>query len=159
LGVETGDFALTTGQAGLGYRALPPTALIVTSSIQPPEIDGQGTYIEVKTDPYWIYLSYGQFTQIRYDLHTPGDVNADVVVKLLHPGKPDFDDSSAIEIFSGSVAPGEHDLQWTGLLSSDTQANASANRTIGDSGAFIFAIKATVNGASTIYKGAISAYQ
>ncbi len=69
----------------------------------------------VKSDPYMITLSYGQFTKILYSLSR----NATVTVTL------DKYQGLSIMLISGeSQAEGEHELSWNGLDPSDQTGKA-----------------------------------
>lgn len=155
---NSNNYVSQTFTAGVGYKKLPFNSVIVKGG-GAPVVTGKSPYIEVKTDPYWIYLSYGQFTHILYDLETPGGQTADVLIKLLPPGVTDIDDPAALEVFNGPRGPGPHDVPWTGILPGQAESTAKAERTLGDSGAHVFAIRATVNGVSTLHRSVINAYR
>lgn len=151
--------ALITGAASqyAAFIPLPKNTILIAGNDYAPTITGAAPVVEVQADPYLVYLSYGQSTKIVYDLRFIGSSEASVQIKLLPPLVLDFDDPSAIPIYEGARAPGIHELTWQGALPG---LEGSAMRSIGSAeGAYTFAIKATANGMSTLYRGTLSAYQ
>ena len=110
-----------------------------------------GPYIEVKTDPSYITLSYAQFTRVRYHI----DQTANIVIKILPPGITDLSDPAAIEAFNGQVTAGDQEVLWDGI----TAAN-NANRAVSDEGLYTFSIQATNGGGRSVTKrGVLNVYQ
>ena len=139
------------------FTQYPANTIIVTGNELAPKISGISPTIEVKSDPYLVYLSYGHFTKIAYAMSLFNAATADVQIKLLPPGVLNFDDSSAILVYEGVRSVGNHEVTWTGTLAGNED---SSYRAMGSAeGAYTFAIKATVNGMSTLYRGTLNTYQ
>lgn len=147
----TGTFSMQ-----VDYIAYSANTVVVTGSNGATQITGSGAHVQVTADPYLVYLSYGHYTKINYHLTTADNQAAQVVIKLLPPGVMDFDDPQAIEIHNQQQMTGDHEVTWTGIDPNDTH---ETTRTITTDGPFTFAIQATVNGVSTLYRGVINAYQ
>lgn len=65
---------------------------------------------EVKTDPYMMHLSYGQFTRIKYTVSR----DANVTLKLTSPS------GAIITLFNNQAqTAGAHEIEWTGIDSAD----------------------------------------
>ncbi|HED16570.1 MAG TPA: hypothetical protein ENI64_07155, partial [Gammaproteobacteria bacterium] len=133
-----------------------------------PVISGAATNIEVKSDPYTVYLSYGQFTKFRYNL----DRAATVTIKLLPPGIYNPSDAKAITVISNvSQAAGDHvEVSWSGVDTNDATgktlligdyAPAIPNPAQGSAeGAYTFVIQATSTaGVTTTKRGTLSVYR
>ena len=104
----------------------------------------------LKTDPYELSLSYGQFTRITYTLSR----DANVTVKLISPA------GAAITLVDNEYTSGgaAHELQWTGLDSSDATGKKFLVTTEGDYTVQVQAVN-PVTGASAIAKGALKLRQ
>jgi hypothetical protein len=152
----TGALASLPAMSMAAFTTFPVNTILVDTVYQPAKVKGIGANIEVKSDPYLVYLSYGQFTKIAYNLELIGVTSAQVDIKLLPPLVLNFDDPSAISIFSGSRPAGAHEVTWKGLLSGPEDAKRSVG---GAEGAYTFAIKTTVNGVTSLYRGTLSVYQ
>jgi parallel beta-helix repeat protein len=152
----TGALATFPASQTAAFFRFPPNTILVEGYDTLPKISGSGSNVEVKTDPYLIYLSYGQFTKIRYALELFEVSSAQVDIKLLPPGILNIDDASAINVFSGIQPAGEHEVTWSGVLSGTESAQRTSSST---EGAYTFAIKVTSNGASSLYRGTLSVYQ
>ncbi len=152
----TGELASFPATQLSAFTRFPPNTLLVDGAGEATIIKGAGASVEVKSNPYIVYLSYGQFTKIAYHLDF---VDADMTlvdIRLLPPNVLNFDDPSAINVFSGEQAAGDHEVTWQGTVGT---AN-SAKRNIGSvEGAYTFAIKTTTNGVSSLYRGTLSVYQ
>ena len=157
-GVDTDTDLFYMGPIGAQYTFTPFSAntVVVKNSGQDLAIRGQAPTVEVKADPYLVYLSYGHFTKILYHLDTPGNQDAAVVIKLLPPGVTNINDPQVIEIHNATEGPGNHEVEWTGVDVGDPNATT---RTISADGAYTFAIEATVGGSTTLYRGVLNAYQ
>lgn len=155
---DTGEFFIGTFTTSMNFTAFPENYVLVDSDA--PIVAGSRTegpnapYVEVKADPYLIYLSYGQFTRIKYHI----DREALVLIKLLPPGVVDPNDPSAILVSNGTVNAGEQVVEWTGMDGAD---GTNTRRTLGDSGVHSFIIEASTvaSGATTVYRGVLNAYQ
>ena len=152
----TGALATFPASQTAAFFRFPPNTILVEGYDTLPKISGSGSNVEVKTDPYLIYLSYGQFTKIRYALELFEVSSAQVDIKLLPPGILNIDDASAINVFSGIQPAGEHEVTWSGVLSGPDSAQRITGST---EGAYTFAIKVTSNGVSSLYRGTLSVYQ
>ena len=141
-GRDTDTNAVYTGSFGIQVDFTPytPNTVLIQGNDNKLVIAGQGTNIDVTTDPYLVYLSYGQFTKINYHLTTTNDQDVDVIIKLLPPGINSFDDPLAIEILNEQQSTNDYEVTWTGI--NDTDPNQT-ERTIDAEGAYSFAIKAT----------------
>lgn len=107
--------------------------------------------VEVKTDPYLVYLSYGQFTKFHYNL----DQSAQIAIKLLPPGVREFDDPRAITVINETQAAGDHEVEWRGQVSAQ-----NTDLTLGEDGVHMFVIKATNGGgSSTTRRGVLNAFK
>jgi len=138
------------------YDGFSDNAVIVTGS-EAIQIQGAAPFVTVKSDPYLMYLSYGQFTRIIYNLQTPGNQDAVVDLRILPPGIIDIDDPSAIKVLDQVIqSPGDHEVEWTGIDSLDTDM---LKRTILEEGVYNFAIRARVGTRELVHRGVISTYQ
>lgn len=154
---STGELFIGSISYWISYTPYAANTILVNSVGLEPVVGGVGPYIEVKSDPYIVYLSYGQFTELFYNLTTPGGQSADVQIKLLPPGVIDFNDPKAIMIHEENQAPKNYRIRWTGIDSTDINGKT---RNIKEDGAQTFAIKATLsNGTSTLTRGVINVYQ
>jgi parallel beta-helix repeat protein len=126
-----------------------------------PEITGTSAApdIEVKSDPYLVYHSYEQLTNMSYRI----DQDAYVTIKLLPPGVSDPQDSSAIVLIDNQLQtaesggqPVDHQVSWTGYDVLDTN-----NILIDQDGSYTFAIEATsaATGFQTLYRGFVQLYR
>ncbi len=120
------------------------------------KIKGSGANVEVKSNPYLIYLSFAQFTKISYNLELFNAQNTLVEIKLLPPTVLSFNDPLAVLIFSGVQSAGDHELTWKGYVGTIENAKRATTST---EGAYTFAIKTTTNGVSSLYRGTLSVYQ
>ena len=154
---DSGEIYIGTITIQIWFTAYPANYVAVKNNA--PIITGPKTlgvappYLEVKADPYLVYLSYGQFTRFLYHI----DQDAMVTIKLLPPGVSDFNASSAVTVYTGTQVGGiDHEVEWSGVLASDPNA---VTREISEDGAHTFAIEAVANGISTLYRGVLNAYQ
>jgi len=139
------------------FTKYPINTILVTGNDTVPKISGLSPTIEVKSDPYLIYISYGNFTKIAYSLALPNATSATVQIKLLPPGVLSFDDASALLVYSGTRNAGTHEVTWNGTLAGNEGSSSRIMRS--SEGAYTFAIKATANGLSTLYRGTLTTYQ
>ena len=120
-----------------------------------PAITGLGAApnIEIKSNPYRVSHSYGQFSQIAYQL----DQDAYVSVKLLPPGVGDPNDPSAIDLVAHQLqsAAQVQVVDWSGHDPVDTN-----NILVSQEGQYTFSIEATsaATGLTTRYRGALKLY-
>lgn len=148
---------LHVGNAGLllGTYSFTENTVVVTRAkmaITGPQ-GGAIPYINVRSDPYLVYLSYGQFTFFKYNL----DQDADVVITLLPPGAYNPSDDGAIEIFNGRQSEGDQEVEWTGI--DDADANKRLRQTAKE-GAYSFVIQATgTGGSSRTVRGVLNVQQ
>jgi alpha-tubulin suppressor-like RCC1 family protein/flagellar hook assembly protein FlgD len=103
----------------------------------------------VKTDPYEIQLSYGEFTRIRYTLSR----DANVTVKLISPSG-----SSITVLNSQAQTAGEHEVDWYGIDGSDSYGKKLQITKEGDYAVSITAVNA-VTGSSSSVKGSLRIWQ
>lgn len=102
-----------------------------TNNISPP----QG-FINVVSDPYKVYLSYGQFTSFKYQLTQ----SAYVTLAILPAGVIDPDDTQAITVVNNQLrSAGAQEEQWDAI--SETDAN-NLRRVIAENGTHSFVIVA-----------------
>jgi hypothetical protein len=102
----------------------------------------------LRTDPYDIQLSYGEFTRITYDLSR----DATVTVKLI-PAT-----GGAITLLNGkSQTAGAHEIQWDGIDPSDTSGKKLLTS---KEGYYTVSIQAVnpVTGESSSAKGCLSVW-
>ncbi len=152
----TGALATFPATSLAAFTTFPVNTILIDTVYKPAKVKGVGANIEVKSDPYLVYLSYGQFTKIAYNLQLAGVTSAQVDIKLLPPLVLDFDDPSAINVFSGVRGAGDHEVTWKGLLTGPE----NAKRSLGSAeGAYTFAIKTTADGVTSLYRGTLSVYQ
>jgi flagellar hook assembly protein FlgD len=153
---DTGDLYMGTFQVQINLTGLPTNTLRVTGNDRTPIVTGTVS-VEVKTDPYLVYLSYGQVTKFAYRLEAPESEVAWVQVKLLPPGVYDPADPRATLIDQGFKGSGDYDVQWDGITASDPN---KLMREIGEDGAHTFAIEAiSSTGQTTLVRSVINAYQ
>lgn len=85
---------------------------------------------EVKTDPYMMHLSYGQFTRITYTLSR----DASVTLKLTSPS------GAVITLFNDqSQSAGAQETNWNGIDTADTTAK---NLLINEEGDYMVTVQA-----------------
>jgi parallel beta-helix repeat protein len=114
-----------------------------------PNVEGVAPAVEVKSDPWYVVHSYGQFARITYHL----DQSSLVTVKLLPPGIADPGHASAIAVVTNAAqAAGDYTVEWTGPAASDPNLVRTA-----EEGAFTFAIQAVSqsSGRSSLYRGVL----
>ncbi|MCO6411406.1 MAG: right-handed parallel beta-helix repeat-containing protein [Thiogranum sp.] len=135
---------------GPNYVTVRTPAPVITG---PNAIGPAAPYLEVKADPYIVYLSYGQLVKVHYHI----DRDAQVTIKLLPPGVTDFDDASAVLVKNESQAAQDHTVEWQGLV----PAGDGRDRSLPADGVYTLAIEAVAGdtGASTLYRAVLSAYQ
>ncbi len=138
------------------FTRFPPNTILVEGADGAAKIKGAGANVEVKSNPYLIYLSYGQFTKIAYNLELFNAQNTLVEIKLLPPSVLSFDDPLAVAVFSGVQGAGDHEVTWKGDVGSVENAKRATTST---QGAYTFAIKTTTNGISSLYRGTLSVHQ
>jgi nitrous oxidase accessory protein NosD len=138
------------------FLRYPPNIILVDGVDGSAKIKGTGVNVEVKSDPYLIYLSYGQFTKISYSLALFGATTTQVDIKLLPPSVLNFDDADAVLVFSGVQSAGDQQITWKGEVGTVENSKRATSRA---EGAYTFAIKTTTNGVSSIYRGTLSVYQ
>ena len=155
---ETGDIYVGSFQVRIDHVAFPGNGVwVVGNNVNPPPVVTGTLSLEVKTDPYLVYLSYGQFTKFSYRLDVPGGAPAYVEIKLLPPGVLDPSDPRAVVVKRQLQVPGDYTVQWDGISASDSNG---VTRDIGEDGAYTFAISATTSsGQSTLVRSVINAYQ
>ena len=120
-------------------------------------VGGAAPTVEVKTDPYRIFLPYEQGLNFVYRV----SLDANVVIKLLPPGIVDLNDPSAIVVVDAThtqagdhvVQAGDHVVNWFGDAG-ETNALAIGSS---DMGAWNLAIEATspTTSRSTLYYGVL----
>jgi flagellar hook assembly protein FlgD len=97
---------------------------------------------ELKTDPYNIHFSYGQFTRIKYTLSR----GANVTIKLTSP-------SGAVltVVNSQPQTAGPQEVEWNGLASADATAK---NELVSEEGDYMVTVQAVnpATGTSSITK-------
>ena len=153
----TADIYIGTFTAYLDFTTFGPNYVVVKSEAPvitgPDAVGPSAPYLEVKADPYIVYLSYGQLVNVHYHI----DRAAQVTIKLLPPGITDFDDPSAVLVNDELQAAQDHSVEWQGLA----VGGDGRDRTLSADGVYTLAIRAvaTASGASTIYKAVLSAYQ
>jgi hypothetical protein len=99
----------------------------------------------LKTDPYDIQLSYGEFTRIRYALSR----DANVTVTLSSPT------GTTITLLNGqSQTAGAHEIQWYGSDQSDTSGKKLLISQEGDYTVSIQVVN-SASGASSVAKGCL----
>jgi len=98
--------------------------------------------INVKIDPYYINLSYGEITKIKYTL----SANANVTITLIPPT------GTAITLLNGEAQlAGDHDVNWNGLDLTDATAKRCLISKEGNYTVKIQAVPATGT-SSTVYR-------
>jgi flagellar hook assembly protein FlgD len=153
----TADIYIGSFTAYLNFTTFGPNYVVVRSEAPvikgPDAIGPSAPYLEVKADPYIVYLSYGQLVNVHYNI----DRQSQVTIKLLPPGVTDFNDPSAVLVTDELQSAQDHTVEWQGL----DVAGDGRDRTLPADGVYTLAIKAvaTDSGASTIYKAVLSAYQ
>jgi flagellar hook assembly protein FlgD len=153
----TADIYIGSFTAYLNFTTFGPNYVVVRSEAPvikgPDAIGPSAPYVEVKADPYIVYLSYGQLMNVHYNI----DRQSQVTIKLLPPGVTDFDDPSAVLVKDELQAAQDHTVEWQGLDSTGD----GRDRTLPADGVYTLAIRAvaTDSGASTLYKAVLSAYQ
>ena|GEM_PF-6442690 len=100
---------------------------------------------EVKTDPYHIGLSFGQFSRITYRLFQ----QATVTVKLTSPSG-----ATVILLNSQLQAAGPQSLEWTGIDIADATGNRVVISEEGDYMVWIQAVN-PVTGSSSVVRGSL----
>ncbi len=138
------------------FIGFPPNTILVDGVDSATKIKGSGVNVEVKSNPYLIYLSFAQFTKISYNLELFNAQSTLVEIKLLPPLVLNFDDPQAVLIFSGVQGAGDHEVTWKGYVGTTENAKRATSST---EGAYTFAIKATTNGVSSLYRGTLNVYQ
>ncbi len=154
---------ILTGVIGVGLLAeatLQPNSVIVLGTS--PSITGLGAApnIEVKSNPYRIFHSYDQFTQISYHI----DQDALVTVKLLPPGVSDptsplatvLIDNQLQSALDGIGQPLDHIVDWFGHDGVDTN-----NILVSEEGAYTFTIEgiSVLTGRTSLYRGVVQLFQ
>jgi hypothetical protein len=153
----TADIYIGSFTAYLNFTTFGPNYVVINGAapvIKGPDATGPSApYLEVKADPYIVYLSYGQLVNVHYNI----DRQSQVTIKLLPPGVADFNDPSAVLVKDELQAAQDHTVEWQGL----DVAGDGRDRTLPADGVYTLAIRAvaTDSGASTIYKAVLSAYQ
>ena len=153
----TADIYIGSVTAYLDFTPYGPNYVVVKTAapiIKGPDTVGPAApYLEVKADPYIVYLSYGQLVKVHYNI----DRDAQVTIKLLPPGVVDFDDPSAVLVKDELQTAQDHSVEWQGLVT----AGDGRDRSLPADGVYTLAIKAvsTASGGSTIYKAVLSAFQ
>jgi flagellar hook assembly protein FlgD len=99
----------------------------------------------VRTDPYQMSLSYGQFTRIKYSLSR----DANVTVKLISPTG-----ATTTLINNEYQASGAHEFEWNGADASDTTGKKFLTTGEGDYAITIQAVNPTT-GSSSLKKGSL----
>jgi flagellar hook assembly protein FlgD len=153
---QTGEIVLFPVTPGYSFTRFPPNTILVDGVDGAAKIKGVGANVEVKSNPYLVFISYGQFTRISYNLELFNAQNAQVDIKLLPPQVLNFDDPQAIPVFSGIQGAGDHEVTWTGQLSGTENAKRSMSSA---EGAYTFVIKTNTNGISSLYRGTLNVYQ
>jgi parallel beta-helix repeat protein len=93
-------------------------------------------FVNVVSDPYKMYLSYGQFTNFKYQLTQ----SAYVTLKILPAGVIDQNDPRAITVVNNQLrSAGAQQVQWDAILASDAN---KLRRVISENGAHSFVITA-----------------
>ena len=100
---------------------------------------------QVKTDPYYLHLAYGQFTRIKYALSR----EADVTVNVISPSG-----SHITLISSQRKIAGAHEFEWNGL---DVADSTGKQFLVSQEGTYTISIKAVnpATGSSAIAKGSL----
>jgi hypothetical protein len=117
-----------------------------------PKLSGQAPNVEVKTNPYLAFLSYGQFSNMTYNI----DQDANVTVKLLPPNVADPDSSEALTLVDDELlTAGDHELLFDGLDTADPNGNSLLIGQDGDYTLHIEAVSLT-SGFSGIWRANIN---
>jgi hypothetical protein len=146
---------IVSGGLGLVPELVPLRDNIILVKGTAPAVTGLGAApnIEIKSNPYRVSHSYGQFSQTAYQL----DQDAYVSVKLLPPGVGDPNDPAAIEVMANQLQSGAqiHTVDWRGHDAVDTN-----NILVSEEGLYTFSIEATsaASGLTTVYRGALKLY-
>ena len=128
-----------------------PNYIIVRSASQVPVISGQAPYIEVKSDPYLVNFSYGEYTKLLYNI----DRDAVVTIKVLPPGVTDPESPIALVVLDHeNQAAGDHTVTWDGIIEGD-----SNNIFLKQEGIYTFVIEATSAGKTSEWKGFLNLYR
>ncbi|MCK5506439.1 MAG: hypothetical protein KAJ10_14855, partial [Thermodesulfovibrionia bacterium] len=131
-----------------------PNYIITTGAA--PTIAGQSPYVEVKSDPYLITCSYGQFTRFLYNI----DQDCDVTIKILPPGVSDPNSGEAIVLVDNeSQTAGDHEVSgWSPKDTSDPNGNSFL---IEEDGAYMLSIEATnpQTGYSSLWRAVLNINQ
>lgn len=116
-----------------------------------PSVSYQGNRVNVISDPYLIYASYGQFTRFRYELNE----DSNVTIKILPPGVSDpYSESAILVLDNASQGVGEHEVEWTGVVEDDVH---QVSRQIGKEGLYTFVILTeSASGASQTNRGLLN---
>ncbi|MCP4490583.1 MAG: hypothetical protein GY820_25200, partial [Gammaproteobacteria bacterium] len=138
--------------------SLPVNAVILEGT--QPKLSGAAPYIEIKSDPYRVFHSYDQVSQISYQL----DQDAFITFKMLPPGVYDETSASVVTLIDnvltssvdGGGEPLVHGVQWSGYETGDPGRILVSSEGVGS-----FWIRATsaVTGKSTEYRGSLQMYQ
>jgi hypothetical protein len=129
---------------------LPSNFIIVRSTPQASLIAGQGSAVQVKTDPYLVNLSYDQKTSLLYGLTAQATVSA----YLLPPGITDPASDKAIVLLQNQVqAAGDHTVSWDGLAAGSKRACL-----ISDEGLYTLYMKAVSGGTENTWRASLSLF-
>jgi parallel beta-helix repeat protein len=131
-----------------------PNYVITTGAA--PAIGGQAPFVEVKSDPYLMTCSYGQFTRFLYNV----DQDCRVTVKILPPGISDPSSTEAIVLVDDELqTAGDHEIaEWTPADTSDPNDNSFF---IEEDGAYTLSIEAKnpATGFSSLWRAVINVRQ
>jgi flagellar hook assembly protein FlgD len=99
----------------------------------------------VKTDPYQMDFSYGQFTRIKYNLSS----DAAVTLKLIPPS------GTTVTLIDNQIqAAGAHEFEWNGIDTTDTTGKNFITSGEGDYTVTIQAVN-PATGTSAIVRGSL----